>query len=933
MKKLSLISTTLLGSALVACGGGSGSPAKTDLCSELNVTNCNQVVIPSSTSSSAASVAPPINNILPITETFAAANATQFFTQGYKSLLNPGTEDLNPAFYYSTSGLDSGRIVSVPGKLTFGNARFSLGQRLQTTGTHINPEALPADYKTGTTTDGTAANFPTTTTWGELDLTNPWKISFCVQEFEALPGSDSNQQFMVYVDNNQSNASFSIHGSKSLAKQLNVTNFAAGKRVEINFPGDVLVGGASIDSVLQNPGTTTSFIQLRVPSAAVVTMSEMWVGYQADVSTEPAASTCTAGERVPGWNVAPPPDVPVAPTFEVGSNQLRVNWLAPARATSYTVAYNTVDSLEGATLLAGITGTSTLITGLENGTSYYVFVKAINAGGESAFGPSAVGIPEMPATAPQTPTGLTVYGDNQRALVTWAATDGAESYSLAVNTQNETTTATVTDGITNTNFRLKNLVNNTPYYVFLKAVNAIGSSPYSAAQVVTPSAFDVYQANFAVTREQFFDSATSTAFAATPAVQTISLDNDQAVALAMAGESRMMMTENGLRVANARFSIGLAGVKQEDGSYTYTATTANVAPVGGTFDLTNNYQICYTVVEKHTAGLFRVYVDNTSTTSGNSIHGTASRLINQTITDIPLNTEQCVDFVDSNHRGTANSFFLLNTDGASGEVGVVLSSFKVVDLGTTPVKDTAGSSSSAATSSSTPASSSAPSSSEAASSSTPVTSSSSSSSSEAESSSAPASSSIPASSSSSSAPVGGADANFNWASFEDDAYISILVNAVDSGNNPVKRQATAHSINGLSFFHNVAEATTVLRHRGTAPEWNFNGSGWASGNPVTAVGEVAAEMRAFIGVPVDAGRAVTLTLVHRNSSAGSGPESIVFVGSDGTILYKSAAAVNAATTTTFSLPSGHVQTEVKILFSREGGVGGMHLTSIDKTYN
>jgi hypothetical protein len=59
----------------------------------------------------------------------------------------------------------------------------------------------------------------------------------------------------------------------------------------------------------------------------------------------------------------------------------------------------------------------------------------------------------------------------------------------------------------------------------------------------------------------------------------------------------------------------------------------------------------------------------------------------------------------------------------------------------------------------------------------------------------------------------------------------------------------------------------------------------------------------------------------------------VFVGSDGTILYKSAAAVNAATTTTFSLPSGHAQTEVKILFSREGGVGGMHLTSIDKTYN
>jgi hypothetical protein len=971
MKKISVISLALASSVLVACGGGSGSPSTPNLCSELNVTNCDQVVVPSSTSSSVSSLAPPVNNILPFTENFAVTSAPQLFTQAYKGLLNPGIQDPNPAFYYSTSGLDAGRIVASSGKMTIGNARFTLGQLFQSTGTHINPSALPLDFKVNTTTEGTAANFPTTTTWGELDLTNPWKISFCVQEREALSGSASNQQFMVYVDNNQTTSSFSIHGTNSLAKQLNVSNFVPGKRVEINFPGDVLVGGTSIDSVLQNPGTTSSFIQLRVPSAGVVTMSELWIGYQSNTSSEPSASSCVVGERVPGWNVAPPPDAPVAPTFELGNNQLRVNWPAAARATSYTVAYNTADSIEGATLVGDdnadgvgeITGTTTLITGLTNGTSYYVFVKAHNTGGASAFGPSAVGIPEVPATAPEIPTGLTVYGDSQRALVTWAATDGAASYSLAVNTANETTTATVTDGITDTNIRLKNLVNNTPYYVFVKAVNAIGSSPYSTAQVVTPSAFDVYQANFAVTREQFFDSATSTVFAATPAVQTISLDNDQAIALAMAGESRMMMTENGLRIANARFSIGLAGVKQADGSYTYTASAASVAPVGGTFDLTNNYQICYTAAEKHTAGLFRVYVDNTSTTSGNSIHGTASRLINQTITDIPLNTEQCVDFVDSNHRGTANSFFLLNTDSAAGEVGVVLSSFKVVDLGTTPIKGTSSSSvasSVAASSSSETSSSVAPASSSSssteASSSSSVSSSESSSSSEASSSnsssdsssssssdssssadasssSSEASSSSSESSSSSSSTAGGTDPNFNWASFEDDGYISILVNAVDSGNNPVKRQATAHSINGLFFFHNVAEATTVLRHRGTAPEWNFNGSGWASGNPVTTVGEVAAAMRAYVGVPIDAGRAVTLTLVHRNSSAGSGPESIVFVGSDGTILYKSAAVVTTATTTTFSLPSGHAQTEVKILFSREGGSGGMHLTSIDKTYN
>lgn len=944
MKKISMISTALLGSALVACGGGSGTPSKPDLCSELNATNCNQVVVPSSSSSSVSSLAPPVNNILPFTEKFNVDSAIQLFTPTYKSLLNPG-EDTNASFYYSTSGLDAGRIVAAGGKLTIGNARMTLGQRLQTTGTHIDPAALPVDYKVNTTTDGTAANFPTTTTWGELDLTHPWKISFCVNEFEALSGSASNQQFMVYIDNNQSTSSFSLHGTKSLAKQLNVTNFVAGKRVEINFPGDVLVDGKSIDTVLQNPGTTSSFIQLRVPSAGVVTMSELWVGYQSDKATEPAASTCAASARVPGWNVPPPPAVPAAPTFEPNNNQLKVNWAAAARATSYTVAYNTVDSLEGATIIGDddkndvgeITTTSVTITGLTNLTSYYVFVKAHNAGGNSAWGPSAVGIPDVPKTPPAAPTGLKTYSDDRRALVTWDAAAGAESYSVAVGTSNDPAAATVTDGITETNYRVKNLVNNTPYYVFVRGVNVIGNGDYSPAQALTPAAFDVYQANFAVTLEQFLDSTsalTTTAFPTTPAAQTISLENDQAMALALAGESRMVLTEAGLRVGNARFSVGLEGVKQENGTYTYTATTAPAnppvitEPVGGTLDLTNNYRICYTVVEKFTAGLFRVYVDNTTTTAGNSVHGAKSRLINQNIVDIPLNAEQCVDFIDDAHVGTANSFIQVGTDGNATAVGVVLSSFKIIDLNTTPIK-TASSSSSSAASSSLPASSS---SSDASSSSSSAATTSSSSDSSSSSSSSDSSSS--SSSSSSSAPSGGTDANTNWASFDPNTYISILSNPVaTTSNNAIIQSTTAHSLNGLNFFHN---ATGTLRHRGGANlEWNFNGTGFASGDPVAAVGVAADAMRAYIGVPVDAGRAVTITVVHRNSTTAGNPlGSIVFVGSDGNVLAKYDAKVGTATTTVFSLSAGHTQTEVKFLFSREGGgAGGMHVTSIDKTYN
>ncbi len=236
-------------------------------------------------------------------------------------------------------------------------------------------------------------------------------------------------------------------------------------------------------------------------------------------------------------------------------------------------------------------------------------------------------------------------------------------------------------------------------------------------------------------------------------------------------------------------------------------------------------------------------------------------------------------------------------------------------------------------SSSSSSSSSSAASSDASSSSSAAASESSAASSDESSSSSTASSDASSSSSSSSSANVGTDANATWASFDSADYMSILSLAAGTANNPIIQSATPYTINGLRFFHN---ATGTLRHRGGANlEWNFNGTGFASGDPVAVVGASADAMRAYIGVPVDAGRDVTLTVVHRNSTTAGNPlGSIVFVGSDGNVLAKYDAKVGTATTTVFNLPAGHTQTEVKILFSREGGnAGGMHLTSITKTYN
>lgn len=494
MKQIKLLSTLVLSGALVACGG-SGSPSTPDLCDDLGFENCNLTSssAQSSSSSSSSSDGTAVN-ALPILEEFDAVNAVDFFSASYKELETVNPDDPSNAFYYSTSGLESGRMVVGDGKFTIGNARFTLGQTLVTEGTHINPEAPPADYRVNTTTSGTDIFLPTTTTWGEMDLSQNWKISFCVLEWEHTGSSPNNQLFQLMLDNNQSGSALSIHGDSRI-KELNVTNFTPGKRVEINVPGDVLVGGVAIDGVIENKGTSSSFIQIRVPSAAVLTMDNLWIGYQSDTSTEPSADDCSAGTRVPGWNVPLPPIMSTAPVLVAGNGQISVDWETADRATTYTVAYNTVNSTTGATTISDITETETVITGLTNNTEYFVFVQGVNDGGSGEFSPSASAAPVAPLVAPATPTELTLEAGNQQLIATWASVDGAETYTIAYNLVNDAVTgatlveAIPADALSETNSHtISGLSNGNIYYVFVKAVNAAGESDFTAAVSATPVA-------------------------------------------------------------------------------------------------------------------------------------------------------------------------------------------------------------------------------------------------------------------------------------------------------------------------------------------------------------------------------------------------------------------------------------------------------------
>ena len=85
----------------------------------------------------------------------------------------------------------------------------------------------------------------------------------------------------------------------------------------------------------------------------------------------------------------PPPQVQgvnISRGISNGSPSLTVSWTAvPGSGITYTVWYSTnsgttTEPPSGALNVSGITGTSTTLSGLAHGTTYYIWVSAVSSG-------------------------------------------------------------------------------------------------------------------------------------------------------------------------------------------------------------------------------------------------------------------------------------------------------------------------------------------------------------------------------------------------------------------------------------------------------------------------------------------------------------------------------------------------------------------------
>ena len=118
------------------------------------------------------------------------------------------------------------------------------------------------------------------------------------------------------------------------------------------------------------------------------------------------------------------------------------------------------------------------------------------------------------------------------------------------------------------------------------------------------------------------------------------------------GGSGITVTDGQLSLASARFTVGAKTPS--------VSTTANDAEGAGVFDLSKPYKIVMDIISiGGTDGTkdFQVYVDNNTSSSGNSIHGGSSKFYGVDSNTLTVGTLEIEGLV-----ATANSFIQIRTE-------------------------------------------------------------------------------------------------------------------------------------------------------------------------------------------------------------------------------------------------------------------------------
>ena len=185
------------------------------------------------------------------------------------------------------------------------------------------------------------------------------------------------------------------------------------------------------------------------------------------------------------------PNAPTGLSATPGNGQASIVFVAPASTGGAQISNYEYSTNNGTTWVARTPASTTspvVITGLVNGTTYQVKLRAVNTAGPGT--PSAA-VAVTPVTTPSAPTGLAATPGNEQAFIAFVApanTGGLPISNYEYSTDDGATWTARTPASTTSPIVIGGLTNGTTYQVKLRAVNTAGPGAASSAVGVTPVA-------------------------------------------------------------------------------------------------------------------------------------------------------------------------------------------------------------------------------------------------------------------------------------------------------------------------------------------------------------------------------------------------------------------------------------------------------------
>jgi len=180
----------------------------------------------------------------------------------------------------------------------------------------------------------------------------------------------------------------------------------------------------------------------------------------------------------------PPADPPTGLIASVGDSTITISFIPPANTFGFPITNYQYSINNGTTYIVVSPPQTTspiIITGLENGKEYTIFIEAITVGPGATSDP----ITATPYPPPGAPTDLVALGDD--TFITLSFIPGS-NYGTPITNYQYTLNggAFIDSGKLSSLITISSLTNGTPYSIYLQAINIAGPGPSSVTVTATP---------------------------------------------------------------------------------------------------------------------------------------------------------------------------------------------------------------------------------------------------------------------------------------------------------------------------------------------------------------------------------------------------------------------------------------------------------------